>query len=137
MHISKQFQGKSSRYANVNYQQNEYVQGSRNTSEIGFDEITSNKHLWITSSGPGSLSDKYRGVDLPGEDHETERSSEISKNKLERMRSKSKSPLPIRDDGIITTISRQEEQTHDDQCSSVISLSDKYRTQEEIEIFQV
>ena len=83
------------------------------------------------------MSDKYRGVDLPGEDHETERSSEISKNKLERMRSKSKSPLPIRDDGIITTISRQEEQTHDDQCSSVISLSDKYRTQEEIEIFQV
>ena len=83
------------------------------------------------------MSDKYRGVDLPGEDHEAERSSEISKNKLERMRSKSKSPLPIRDDGIITTISRQEEQAHDDQCSSVISLSDKYRTQEEIEIFQV
>ena len=40
-------------------------------------------------------------------------------------------------DGIITTISSQVEPFSEDRCSSIISLSDKYRTQEEVEVFQV
>ena len=49
-----------------------------------------------------------------------------------------KKPLkPLSDDGVITTVSQIEATSNDDKCSSVMSLSDKYRTQEEIEIFQV
>jgi hypothetical protein len=46
--------------------------------------------------------------------------------------------LPINDDGVITTVSSQNNQLPDqtDRCSSIMSLSDKYRNQEEIEIFQ-
>ena len=50
---------------------------------------------------------------------------------------KRKPTIPISDDGVITTISQQEGTSNDDKASSVMSLSDKYRTQEEIEIFQV
>merc|ERR1719273_1971099 len=39
-------------------------------------------------------------------------------------------------DGIMTTISSQVEPFSEDRCSSIISLSDKYRTQEEVEVFQ-
>ena len=129
-------QNKSSRYANINFHHNEFAQSSRNVSENEFDDISSSRHHWGTSSIPGSLSDKYRGVDLYEEEFENTR-PDILKVKTS-LSSKSKSPLLIRDDGIITTISQQtDEQTQDDRCSSVISLSDKYRNQEEVEIFQV
>ena len=102
--------------------------------------MSSSRYHLGTSSVPGSLSDKYRGVDLNVEDTESIKAEDVNKTKkVGKQQQKRKStPLPIHDDGVITTISHQEENTqHDDRCSSVISLSDKYRTQEEIEIFQV
>jgi len=125
---------KSNRYANVNFHHNEFGQSSRNVSENEFDDRSSGRHNWATSSIPGSLSDKYRGVDLYEEEFENT-NPDVVKTKTV-FKSKSKSPLLIRDDGVITTISQTEEQIHDDRCSSVISLSDKYRNQEEVEIFQ-
>ena len=84
------------------------------------------------------MSDKYRGGDLYAEDTEGSRPEDNPKTKKgATQQQKMKSTVPVRDDGVITTISQQDEHLHDDRCSSVISLSDKYRTQEEIEIFQV
>ena len=86
---------------------------------------------------PGSLSDKYRGGDLYAEDTEGSKQEDLQKTKKGGIQQhKIKSALSARDDGVITTITQQEEH-NDDRASSVISLSDKYRTQEEIEIFQV
>ena len=88
---------------------------------------------------PGSLSDKYRGGDQFIEEAESITNNEDDQKAKKDVRNQQgrKPSKPISDDGVITTISQQEEMTNDDQCSSVISLSDKYRTQEEIEIFQV
>ena len=84
------------------------------------------------------MSDKYRGGSLYAEDTEGSRPEDIHKTKKgATQQQKMKSTVPVRDDGVITTISQQEEHLHDDRCSSVISLSDKYRAQEEIQIFQV
>merc|ERR1739848_36895 len=78
-----------------------------------------------------------RGGELYAEENEGSRVEDIHKTKKgATQQQKMKSIVPVRDDGVITTISQQEEHLHDDRCSSVISLSDKYRTQVEIEIFQ-
>ena len=135
------FQNKSSRYANVNIHHHEFSQSSRNLSENEFDDLTSNKNNWATSSitGPGSLSDKYRSGEQLIEDTESNSNMEVDETakKDAKTHPKKKPVKPLSDDGIITTVSQIEAPSIDDKCSSVISLSDKYRTQEEIEIFQV
>ena len=94
-----------------------------------------NKHKWSSGSVPGSLSDKYRAADSYEESIGQNEDDHHKTNKGSL--SNVKSELPIYDDGVITTVPEQLEPMHDDRCSSIISLSDKYRTQEEIEIFQV
>jgi len=100
--------------------------------------LRSNKHNWATSSVPGSLSDKYRNGDHLVEDTESLNNLEDDPKVLKDAKShpKRKPTKPVSDDGVITTISQPEGTSIDDKASSVISLSDKYRTQEEIEIFQ-
>ena len=132
-------QNKSSRYANVNIHHHEFSQSSRNVSENEFDDVASNRHNWATSSVPGSLSGKYGNGDQIIEENESLGNLEddaITKKDTNK-HPKRKPAKPISDDGVITTISQQEGASNDDKCSSVMSLSDKYRTQEEIEIFQV
>ena len=102
-----------------------------------------NRQKWGSGSVPGSLSDKYRAVRRTSQEELHDSYEEdIGNNKPDNhiikkgLGSKGKSGLPINDDGVITTISQQQAD-HDDRCSSIMSLSDKYRNQEEIEIFQV
>ena len=101
--------------------------------------MASNRHNWATSSVPGSLSGKYGNGDQIIEENESLGNLEddaITKKDANK-HPKRKPAKPISDDGVITTISQQEGTSNDDKASSVMSLSDKYRTQEEIEIFQV
>ena len=132
-------QNKSSRYANVNIHHHEFSHSSRNVSENEFDDVASNRHNWATSSVPGSLSGKYGNGDQIMEENESFGNLEDDAiTKKDTYKHPKRIPTkPISDDGVITTISQQEGTSNDDKCSSVMSLSDKYRTQEEIEIFQV
>ena len=101
--------------------------------------MASNRHNWATSSVPGSLSGKYRSGDQIIEENECfdDLEDDAINKKDTNKHPKRKPTIPISDDGIVTTISQQEGTSNDDKASSVMSLSDKYRTQEEIEIFQV
>ena len=85
---------------------------------------------------PGSLSDKYGNSDTFDGNMGTNKRT--NKALVEEKGKNIKAEYVTGDgDGIITTISSQVEPFSEDRCSSIISLSDKYRTQEEVEVFQV
>ena len=100
------------------------------------EDRSSRRRRWGSGSVPGSLSDKYGNSDTFDVSIGTHKRSD--RTVMDDMGHTVKTDSVADDgDGIITTISSQIEPFSEDRCSSIVSLSDKYRTQEEVEVFQV
>ena len=110
---------------------------SRSTIESELeDDRSSRRRRWGSGSVPGSLSDKYGNSDTFDVNLGPSRrgNKELMDDRGHGINTENTADDG---DGIMTTISSQVEPFSEDRCSSIISLSDKYRTQEEVEVFQV